>query len=308
MSPKRIKRNQSATSQEPIVDEDIISNLPRNVIDYILGKMPIREAVRTSVLSKKWRFYYLTIPQLVFDYQFVKELYYFAIKRCAPIFSLFEFKYQFNEIVTKSLMLNPDRIEKFRVLIPNFNRARVPDVNKWILYLSQKNIKKITLEYPKVIVRHELPPYFFSCLDLTYVKLNNVDFSLPPEFKGFRNLDRLSLSRVRLANNCFERFLSSCPVLKMLVLHKCSGIRHFIISGSNLLRIKAAYMFQSISLENASNLAEVYVTLESLEIGLEGNPIFDLVKFVGSLRNVKRLVLDGKFLQLLAGTPVPPTL
>nr|XP_016473993.1 PREDICTED: F-box/FBD/LRR-repeat protein At1g13570-like [Nicotiana tabacum] len=154
MPPKRRKIKQSDTSQESIVDEDIITNLPRSVIDCILGKMPIREAVRTSVFSKKWRFYYLTIPELVFDDQFCKELQdYAATQKKLRMLSEYELelKYQFDEIVTKSLMLHRGRIETFKACIPSFNSTRVPNVNKWILYLSRKNIKKLTLEYKKDI-------------------------------------------------------------------------------------------------------------------------------------------------------------
>uniref|UniRef100_A0A1U7WUA7 F-box/FBD/LRR-repeat protein At1g13570-like n=2 Tax=Nicotiana sylvestris TaxID=4096 RepID=A0A1U7WUA7_NICSY len=308
MSPHRSKIKQSDTSQESIDDDDIISDLPGNVIDCILGKMPIRDAIRTSILSKKWRLNYSTIPQLVFDDQFCKELVDFANKKCAPEFSEYELKYHLEEIISKSLMLHPGRIEKFKVCIPNFTTTSVPDVNKWILYLSRKNIKTISLKYMTSIVHHKLPPYFFSCLHLTYLKLLNIHISPPPpEFKGFLNLYKVLLSRVHFGSNCLESFLCSCPVLRALELYWCSGIRHFNISGSKLkkLRIKAYDKFKSISLENAPNLNEVSVMLERVVIG---NPNSDLVKFVGSLPKVKTIRVNGMCLKLLAKTPVPPIL
>ncbi|KAK4357675.1 hypothetical protein RND71_023285 [Anisodus tanguticus] len=315
MPPKCIKISQSDTSQESIADEDIISDLPRNVIDCILGKMPIREAVRTSVLSEKWRFYYLTIAELIFDDNFCKQLQKFAlVQNKCHILSEYELelKYQFDEIITRSLLLHPGRIEKFTVCVPNFNSTRVPNVNKWIQYLSRKNIKKLTLEYKKKdTVRHKLPPCFFSCLDLTYLKLRNFSFSPPsPEFKGFLYLDQLVLLGVHLVSNCFESFVSSCPVLQSIVLRGCSGVHHFSITGSKLQRlcIKADDELESISLENAPNLTEVSVTLDKVVIGLESNPNSDMVKFVDGLPRVEILRLNGKFLQLLAQTPVPPIL
>uniref|UniRef100_A0A1S3ZDD3 F-box/FBD/LRR-repeat protein At1g13570-like n=1 Tax=Nicotiana tabacum TaxID=4097 RepID=A0A1S3ZDD3_TOBAC len=297
MSPHRSKIKQSDTSQESIDDDDIISDLPGNVIDCILGKMPIRDAIRTSILSKKWRLNYSTIPQLVFDDQFCKELVDFANKKCAPEFSEYELKYHLEEIISKSLMLHPGRIEKFKVCIPNFTTTSVPDVNKWILYLSRKNIKTISLKYMTSIVHHKLPPYFFSCLHLTYLKLLNIHISPPPpEFKGFLNLYKVLLSRVHFGSNCLESFLCSCPVLRALELYWCSGIRHFNISGSKLkkLRIKAYDKFKSISLENAPNLNEVSVMLERVVIG---NPNSDLVKFVGSLPKVKTIRVNGMCLK-----------
>ncbi|XP_009783981.1 F-box/FBD/LRR-repeat protein At1g13570-like [Nicotiana sylvestris] len=257
--------------------------------------MPIRDAIRTSVLSKKWRLNYLTIPQLVFDDQFCKELVDSANKKKTQKF----FNYQLNETVTNSLMLHPGRIERFKVCIPKFSTVGYPNVNKWMLYLSTKNIKKLTLEYKKNFVRHKLPPYFFSCLDLTYLKLRNFDFSPPPEFKGFLYLEKLVFFGVHLANNCFESFLSSCPLLQKLHVSACSGVRHFNIIGSKLkvLSIKADDKFESISLENAPNLTKVTVALERAVIGLEDNPIANLGKFGDCLAKVKLLRLNGKFLQ-----------
>ncbi|KAF7123086.1 hypothetical protein RHSIM_Rhsim12G0067300 [Rhododendron simsii] len=55
-----MKRMCSSTS-------DIVSDLPDNILEKILVLMPIRDAVRTSVLSKKWRYTWRTIPELVFD-------------------------------------------------------------------------------------------------------------------------------------------------------------------------------------------------------------------------------------------------
>ncbi|KAE9454467.1 hypothetical protein C3L33_13625, partial [Rhododendron williamsianum] len=46
---------------------NIISDLPDTIIEKILVLMPIRDAVRTSVLSKNWRFNWINIPVLAFD-------------------------------------------------------------------------------------------------------------------------------------------------------------------------------------------------------------------------------------------------
>ncbi|GJS06286.1 F-box/FBD/LRR-repeat protein-like protein [Tanacetum coccineum] len=45
---------------------DRISNLPSIIIENILCLVPIKEAVRTSILSKDWRYTWTKIPKLVF--------------------------------------------------------------------------------------------------------------------------------------------------------------------------------------------------------------------------------------------------
>lgn len=171
MPPKRIKTSQPDAGEQSIDDVDIISDLPRNIIDCILGKMPISDAVRTSVLSKKWTLYYTTISELVFDDEFCKELQNFTVAQSkgSELFDVeLEKKYQLDEIVTRFLMFPPGQIDKFEVCSPYFRSTSAPNVNKWIRKLSQKNVKKLVLEYTKGTVTHKLPWYFFSCLDLTY--------------------------------------------------------------------------------------------------------------------------------------------
>ncbi|XP_071704846.1 F-box/FBD/LRR-repeat protein At1g13570-like [Rutidosis leptorrhynchoides] len=46
---------------------DIISGLPQNILETILCLVPIRDAVRSSILSKKWRYNWNKIPKLVFN-------------------------------------------------------------------------------------------------------------------------------------------------------------------------------------------------------------------------------------------------
>ncbi|CAI9278682.1 unnamed protein product [Lactuca saligna] len=70
--------------------QDRISTLPQDTIEKILTHMPIQDALRTSILSRKWRHWWKGMPKLVFDdnylntsssskeirkYKFVKQKY-----------------------------------------------------------------------------------------------------------------------------------------------------------------------------------------------------------------------------------------
>lgn len=46
---------------------DIISNLPEDIIERILGRMPKRDSVKTSFLSRNWRYKWTTLPLDKFD-------------------------------------------------------------------------------------------------------------------------------------------------------------------------------------------------------------------------------------------------
>ncbi|KAJ0612071.1 putative F-box domain-containing protein [Helianthus annuus] len=51
-------------------DDDIITNLPDDLINPILERLPVKDAVRTSVLSKRWRYRWTTMRTLDFHFGF----------------------------------------------------------------------------------------------------------------------------------------------------------------------------------------------------------------------------------------------
>ncbi|BAT93199.1 hypothetical protein VIGAN_07212500 [Vigna angularis var. angularis] len=69
-----------------INDEDTMSKLPEPLISRILSFLPTKDAVRTSVLSKKWFFRWTFITRLDFDdtefYSFKKKT---SGKICEPV-------------------------------------------------------------------------------------------------------------------------------------------------------------------------------------------------------------------------------
>lgn len=54
--------------------EDIITALPVNVVDRILKLLPVHDAAKTSILSRKWRGIWASHPYLVLNSLFCKRL------------------------------------------------------------------------------------------------------------------------------------------------------------------------------------------------------------------------------------------
>lgn len=54
---------------------DRISNLPENATQKILECLPLRDAVRTSILSRHWRNKWTSIPQLLLDENFFSGIF-----------------------------------------------------------------------------------------------------------------------------------------------------------------------------------------------------------------------------------------
>ncbi|XP_050224292.1 F-box/FBD/LRR-repeat protein At1g13570-like [Mercurialis annua] len=195
---KKIKRCSSA---------DRISNLPSDIIDNILTCLPIKEAVKTSVLSKKWRFKWRYLSKLVFDntfYQIPGHL--FPEKRSKPFFDMY-----------KVLLLHRGPIFHFSLWIHKLEIY--PEINQLMLYLSEKDVREIMLRgYYFDIV----PSFLFSCVTLRSLTLHSCKFKVPPAFQGFVKLVSLSFERVDFKTDLFETFISKCPLLKRLSLVGCT--------------------------------------------------------------------------------------
>ncbi|XP_071709220.1 F-box/FBD/LRR-repeat protein At1g13570-like [Rutidosis leptorrhynchoides] len=103
---------------------DIISGLPQNIIETILCLVPIRDAVRTSILAKKWRNSWNKIPKLVFNEDDM-----FDNSEEKSVLLLHE-----GSILEFSLSMNAD--------------DNCIEIGQIITYLSRKNtVKKLTLAF-----------------------------------------------------------------------------------------------------------------------------------------------------------------
>ncbi|KAJ0428745.1 putative F-box domain, leucine-rich repeat domain superfamily, F-box-like domain superfamily [Helianthus annuus] len=93
------------------LNSDIISTLPQNIIENnILSHMTLRDAVRTSILSKEWRYTWRSMPKLVFTHKMVKQ----PSNHCCTKYKLV------NAIFNVLLLHNGPTILEFESLFGNF--------------------------------------------------------------------------------------------------------------------------------------------------------------------------------------------
>ncbi|KAF7829709.1 F-box/FBD/LRR-repeat protein [Senna tora] len=116
------------------VEPDKLSCLPGHVIDQILSHLSIREAVRTSVLSSKWRYKWATLPNLVFDNQ--------CLSLSSQDHSII--KNKLVRIIDHVLLLHSGVINKFK--LSHRDLIGVTDIDRWTLHLTRKSVKELVLE------------------------------------------------------------------------------------------------------------------------------------------------------------------
>ncbi|OWM80812.1 hypothetical protein CDL15_Pgr006842 [Punica granatum] len=96
--------------------------------------MPLREAMRTSILSRRWRYMWTTLKELVFD------------DRCIPSPSRHKsVTDRLVEIVDTILLLHWGSIKKFVLTHEEFESTN--DIDCWILYLSRFSVTDLSLSF-----------------------------------------------------------------------------------------------------------------------------------------------------------------
>nr|GEW87176.1 hypothetical protein [Tanacetum cinerariifolium] len=190
--------------------EDVISTMPDDVIINILNRLPLQDAVRTSILSKNWKHNWNMITQLVFNedfYEYLQEK---------------EKEKDYKTIINMFLTHLKGAITKFVLYIQEDNAVDVEDINKWVLFLSQKGIQEFTLKNMDETPL-EFPAHLFSCLQLKHLKLFNCHICPESSFHGFPGLLSLCLSEVVFGSYTCGEFIACCPLLEILKLRSNTG-------------------------------------------------------------------------------------
>lgn len=155
------------------MEVDRLSNLPSDIAEKILSLLPIRDAVRTSVLSSNWRYKSAMLPHLVFD------------DECIPTDH-----YTFASIVDHVLMSHIGPIHMFK-LAQEYLLFR--DIDRWILHLSRNSVKEFILEKPCGDYQPSclMPACMFACQDLIRLHLYKCSLQ-PPPIQRLQKLDKSS--------------------------------------------------------------------------------------------------------------------
>ncbi|CAN1332847.1 F-box/FBD/LRR-repeat protein At1g13570 [Linum perenne] len=194
-----------------------ISKLPADVISLILTFLPIKESVRTSILSKQWRHLWRSVPQLVFDEHFA------AIHDEHADAELNESSEVMLIIIYQALLVHEGPINKFELAIPGMKCC--PQFDQLINSLSAKSVKELisVKELCLRFVQHtSLPSSLFSVPNLNSLKLHGFFFEEPTWSVGFSKLTLLELKDVLLPTSFFNDFLPKCPILEELRVFDCS--------------------------------------------------------------------------------------
>ncbi|XP_050215669.1 putative F-box/FBD/LRR-repeat protein At5g22670 isoform X3 [Mercurialis annua] len=216
--------NSSQAQQEQFQNKnrDIISSLPSAVICRILSFMPTKDAVGTSILSRKWRYAWIAVPVLDFDITlpFNEGTPKQSEEKC------------FKQFVNRVLILRCDKIETLRLKVINISERLYDHVNLWICSAVMRNVEELDLDCKSF----ELPQILFSCKTIKILKLRQ------HKDKDFKIIESVSLPRLKVLHLLafsaanLEKILSGSPVLEELVntIRRGVDIRRVVVNAPKL--------------------------------------------------------------------------
>ncbi|PON45844.1 F-box domain containing protein [Trema orientale] len=274
---------------------DRISNLPWGVLECILLHLPLKEAVRTSVLSSKWRHKWTNLSQYVIDDKLLSSSVLDKVARWNQIM----------KILHQVELNHKGRIQKFK--LSAYCRPDHSILVDWIAFLSGNAVKEFILQRFDSPIRFRFPFDRFKCPRLCHLELFGCIIKLPA-FEGFSFLTILQLNQVCIDTETLELLLLKCPVLERLTLLEFDNPILLKIQNTKLRYLKIVAAVADIRLRNNPFLADVEIRLRIPPIPNVWQKDNNVVRIIGCLQGIKRLALSSWSLVFLANGDVPEKL
>ncbi|XP_031113544.1 F-box/FBD/LRR-repeat protein At1g13570-like isoform X2 [Ipomoea triloba] len=284
----------SRNSKRRALDDRFI-NLPTDVLNCILDHLPVRDAARTSILSRKWRYIWAAHPNLELDPKDIVTV----------------TKNDFVGIGNRILLQHIGPILTFYVDLSDVHMSQYPNIDLWILYLSRNGLREFTVENSSRDL-YTLPSYVFLCQELIELELSNCIFKQPcGTIRSFQNLKVLFLIEVAFKPEVSASIFTASK-LKTLHIEKCSGMDHLNFDGcSPSLSSLILYKNHGVKLSCFMNCksityAKLVFPMEVKSFG-PGKRI-NLASLFKHWPLISNLFLDGYHLKLLAADSITSTL
>ncbi|KAJ3709079.1 hypothetical protein LUZ61_012784 [Rhynchospora tenuis] len=243
--------------------EDRISNLPIEILHFILCLMPLKYAIRTSTLSKRWRHLWQINLISATTLQFGED------------FSCNQSPKQFVTTLDRYLQLHGDRnLHKFGILFSPFD-VFFPNFEKWVHTVVEKGVKELEIDLSQGILDNMdgrmsfvINNSLFNGNSLTNLILSRCNFSDPLDSANFVGLTSLSLDHVNLTDEILTNILDNCVSLEIVCLKRCYRLNMVKFVGDKLkLRKLVMVDFSVQDMEISAPHLESFVNHSSLPFG-----------------------------------------
>ncbi|KAL6126960.1 hypothetical protein ACLB2K_075005 [Fragaria x ananassa] len=225
-----------------------MNKLPDSILEScIIPLLPMREAVETSLISRRWRHLWrhsvLTRRNLEFDYPNVFGTDYqvvFKSLRWRVNDDLDKFMKEYMELY-QGEKIDSLKVQQKSYLLPISTR----NLDAWVRLAIAKGVEDIQLLLNRPYLASYVFPYqllFQGSSSLKHLALCDCILRQPPpDFDRFSNLRSLSLSYVTLDQIFMAHLFSNCLFLESLKIKNCHGLSHLNVVGDRLSDLKLSH-------------------------------------------------------------------
>nr|GMD25532.1 F-box/FBD/LRR-repeat protein At1g13570-like [Ipomoea batatas] len=177
---------------------DVMSELPANVKEMILERLPTHEAARTALLSTHWRDAWLRLGRLVFDSNFFNSV--------LTIKGYRDDQTPFVKIITYILLQRVRPVKKFSLYIDQLilfdNKLERSDVDQWYLFLSRNGVEELYISHDFDWEPHyKLPFSIVLCPTIKQLRLDLVQLGIE-DGEALKWLKDLNVDDVHIQTDC----------------------------------------------------------------------------------------------------------
>ncbi|EOA33970.1 hypothetical protein CARUB_v10021465mg [Capsella rubella] len=243
--------------------EDRISELPDELLVMILKDVATEDAVKTSVLSQRWKNVWKDVPNLVFDMGKAT-----VTNMEHPVLRSARVAKKIAQVISN----HNGRLEGC-IIKHDFYQCHNDVLETWIRLLTlQKHTKALSLSNlrarPRGLNLLQLSPNTFSHPMLEALFLCHYELKTAHAFNRCHNLIILKLDQISAKFDVLNTVIASCPSLKVLVLHvKLSYSRDFLKIRNKNLRLLHLACSNVFRFEVFAPLLEIF----SFDYDFDGN-------------------------------------
>ncbi|KAL8043572.1 hypothetical protein ABFS82_09G130700 [Erythranthe guttata] len=259
--------------------ERIIDKLHDDILIAIVSCMSLKDAVRTSVLSSRWRYLWMFSGKLEFDDRDTST---------GKIMKRVNFKAWVNRVLKLHRGPQVDSLV-IRFSTNLYYQARTSGIDSWIYFAMQKKVKSFELNL-------SVEKGIFPCFPYRFPNIKKL-LSRSDQVKsfGFRSLRSLRLAYVDIEDEVVHYFLASCPCIEQLCIRASNK------ATKNLEIVDPLPNLKELEISDCCNLRSMIISATNLiSCTYHGNNISPPFK---TTPNLIELTLGGKFCQSFVYEP-----
>ncbi|CAA7028048.1 unnamed protein product [Microthlaspi erraticum] len=219
---KKPSRRKNKGARDSINRGDFISSLPNDILQHILSFIPTSYAIRTSVLSKRWRHVWYDTPSLYIE------------DRTPNVRGI-------NQTLT---YYRAPKIVSFHLHVGLYDNY-TQQIDSWIEFAISRNVQNLSVKFYSYR-EYRFPDFFYRCSSIKQLSVEIMSYiDMFPKCKvSWESLRNLSLRNCRLLDESIAKILSGCPKLESLTLRYCRLLESLDLSKSpslTRLEIHRAY-------------------------------------------------------------------